>query len=361
MSKKIAFLLFSFSFLILLSSFSLFLGFRSPASMDELLDYERNNVEIFERNKHCVVNVTNIQLARHRWSYSTIEVPRGSGSGFVWDLDGHIITNFHVVDGGQSFVVNFYQDPKPYRAKLIGASQRRDIAVLKLVEKPTKLSPIELYDSDNLLVGQKALAIGNPFGLDHTMTSGIISALDREVETSPDMIMRGMIQTDASINPGNSGGPLFNSQGKMIGINTMIYSTSGNSAGIGLAVPSGIVRQIVPQLIKYGKEIRPALGIQVAPTNIKDYFGVKKGVLIAGIYPENGPAAKAGLKGIWRDRYGEYHIEDVLIAINGKETNSLGDINGILEQRKVGDSVELTILNNHQTRRVSLSLSALTD
>ena len=264
------------------------------------------------------------------------------------------MTNSHVVSGGNSFLVSFHKDKKQYKAKIIGAEPNKDIAILKLVNKPASLKPVKIGSSNNLLVGQKTLAIGSPYGLDHTMTSGIISALKRVIEGFGGVTIKGVIQTDASINPGNSGGPLLNSAGQLIGMNTSIVSTSGASAGLGFAVPVDTIKRVVPQLIKYGKVIRPGLGIGIE----ENYTGERKGLIV--LYTqENGAAEKAGLRGVRQDAYGKRYLGDIILKINGKETNSYNDIYHILDNYKVGDTIEVTFLRNGEIQTTKVKLTPL--
>jgi S1-C subfamily serine protease len=310
--------------------------------MSLFTENEKNTISIFKNSVKSVVNVSNIQIARTSWfETQTSEVPIGAGSGFVWDNKGHIVTNFHVAMDADTFMISFHGDKKQYRAKLVGAEPKLDIAVLKLETFPKKIHPIAVGVSDNLLVGQKTLAIGNPFGLDHTITQGIVSALNRKIPGIGDVTIHGMIQTDSSINPGNSGGPLIDSTGKLIGMNTLIYSKSGSSSGVGFAVPVSSIKRTVPQLISHGKVIRPGLGIGILPEMHKVRFGIEKGIVITFL-DKKGGAFKAGLEGIKRDQYGRYIIGDTILAVNGKEVNNLDDIYHILNLKKIGDKVKVT-------------------
>jgi S1-C subfamily serine protease len=319
---------------------------------------EKNTIKVFQEGVNSVVFVSNMRSARSLWSYGEVEVPAGAGSGYVWDTNGHIVTNYHVVEGGDSFLISFHKDTKQYKAKLIGAEPRQDIAVLQLEERPTHLIPIKVGSSKELVVGQKAMAIGNPFGLDHTVTEGIVSALDRKIDGIGGVKIHGMIQTDASINPGNSGGPLINSSGEMIGMNTVIYSNSGSSAGVGFAVPVDSVKRIVPELIQFGKVVRPGLGIGLANDNIRYHFGIDSGVVIAQIDPK-GPAAIAGLKGMSQDSYGRYYIGDVIVEIDGKKVNSYDDLFHVFDQYKVGENVEVTYLRKNKSQKVKIKLGKI--
>ncbi len=345
-------------FILILITLSLSLTFKGESQLDDnqlLLESEKNTINIFKTSVHSVVNITNVKIGRASWPFGrTQERKGGIGSGFVWDKDGHIVTNSHVVSGGNSFLVSFHKDKKQYKAKIIGAEPNKDIAILKLVDKPDSLKPVQIGSSSNLLVGQKTLAIGSPYGLDHTMTSGIISALKRVIEGFGGVTIKGVIQTDASINPGNSGGPLLNSAGQLIGMNTSIVSTSGASAGLGFAVPVDTIKRVVPQLIKYGKVIRPGLGIGIE----ENYTGTRKGLIV--LYTqENGAAEKAGLRGVRQDAYGKRYLGDIILKINGKETNSYNDIYHILDNYKVGDTIEVTFLRNGEVQTTKVKLTPL--
>jgi len=323
------------------------------------IENEKNSIKIFRETVNSVVNVSTLQkMGSGRWYYGNMDVPAGAGSGFVWDNEGHIVTNFHVVERGNKFQVSFHHDKTQYEAKLVGSAPKKDIAVLKLSKKPAKLSPIKVGSSSNLVVGQKAVAIGNPFGLDHTITAGIVSALDRKIKGIGGVDIHGMIQADTSINPGNSGGPLLDSQGRIIGMNTVIYSGSGTSSGVGFAVPVDTIKRIVPQLIKYGKVIRPGLGIGLLPEHIKARYGLSKGIVISYV-DVNGAAAKAGLKAIGQDRWGRIFLGDIILKIGGEEVNNYNDIFHVLDKRKIGDTVEVEYLRDDQVKKVKVSLGEI--
>lgn len=325
-----------------------------------LLQSEKNTIKIFEENVKSVVNVSNIRIARTGWWFHSeeMEVPAGAGSGFVWDDQGHIVTNYHVIANGDSFVISFHKDKETYDAEVVGTYPQKDIAVLKLKKKPKKLYPIRPGVSKSLRVGQKALAIGNPFGLDHTMTSGIVSATDRKIRGVANVTIHGMIQTDCSINPGNSGGPLYDSQGRVIGMNTMIYSASGSSAGVGFSVPIDAIKSIVPQIIKHGKVKRPGLGIGLLEERLKYHFGIEKGIVVKYVDPKS-PAASAGLEGMSRDRRGRYLLGDILLEIDGKEVNNYDEIFNVLDNYNVGDEVEITFLRGDKKSKTKLKLMEL--
>ena len=325
-----------------------------------LLQNEKNTVEVFNESVKSVVNITNKQVIRSGFwpNLNTQEIPAGAGSGFVWDREGHLVTNYHVVASGDSFVVSFHKDKKQYEAKVVGVEPKKDVAVLKLLEMPEQLHPISIGSSKNLLVGQKALAIGNPFGLDHTITKGIISALGRKIEGIGRVKIHHMIQTDCSINPGNSGGPLLDSEGRLIGMNTAIYSRSGSSAGIGFAVPVDTIKRLIPPLIKHGKIERPSIGILLLDDRISEYikniYKLDKGVVIDTVL-RNSPAAKGGLRGMARDHRG-YSLGDVILEVAGKEVNSYNDIYHALDGKKSGDVVVIRYRRGGSVNQLSLKL-----
>ncbi|WP_372654856.1 S1C family serine protease [Halobacteriovorax sp.] len=326
-----------------------------------LLEDEKNTVSVFENTVKSVVNVTNIKKARRSYfDYDATDIPVGAGTGFVWDNSGHIITNFHVIEGGDSFLITFHGDKKQYKAELVGKVSNKDVAVLKLIERPKNLYPIKVGESKILKVGQKTMAIGNPFGLDHTITSGIISALERKIMGIGNVKIYGMIQTDASINPGNSGGPLLNSKGELIGMNTVIYSKSGSSAGIGFAVPVAIIKRVVPDLIKNGKVTRPGIGIGPASEYQKARLGIKKGIVVLYVDP-NGGAGKAGVQGFTRDQFGRHYSGDIILSIDKKNVDTIDDIYHVLEKYNVGDIVKADVLRDGKIITKEIKLIPIND
>jgi S1-C subfamily serine protease len=319
----------------------------------QLTEDEKNTIEIVKRTQNSVVYVTNIQLVRDFFSWAEEQIPRGTGSGFIWDDQGHIITNYHVIEDGDLFSVTLpNQDQR--QAKLVGKEPAKDIAVLKIEGNLKDLYPVKIGSSDNLQVGQKVIAIGNPFGFDHTVTAGIVSALGRSMPGVGGVTIKDMIQTDASINPGNSGGPLLNSAGELIGMNTMIISPSGASSGIGFAIPVDTIKKIVPQIIKYGRVIRPGLGLTYLPDNYAQQLGIQ-GVIIYSV-PSGSEASKKGIKGLTRGRLGRVVIQDIIKEVDGKTVNSFDDLYNLLENYKIGDTVTLTLERNGQKRKVQLTL-----
>lgn len=286
--------------------------------------------------------------------FSTEEaVPRGSGSGLVWDEQGHIITNYHVIEDGDIFNVTL-PNQQERQAKLIGKEPNKDIAVLKIEGDLKGLYPIKIGSSSNLQVGQKVIAIGNPFGFDHTVTTGIVSALGRSMPGVGGVTIRDMIQTDASINPGNSGGPLLNSSGELIGMNTMIISPSGASSGVGFAIPVDTINKIVPQIIRYGRVIRPGLGITLLSDIYSRRLGIE-GVVVVEVRPES-EAYQKGVRGLTRGRLGRLVIQDIIKEIDGKKVRSYDDLYNLLDSYKVGDRVTLTIERDSKIRKIELTL-----
>ncbi len=306
---------------------------------------EINNIAIFSNVSPSVVFVTNTQLRRQRFSLNVLERPAGSGTGFIWDKSGLIVTNFHVVSGANKIKITL-QSGKTYLAKVVGASPEKDIAVLRIDAPDENLKAIPLGDSSTLSVGRKVLAIGNPFALDTTLTVGVVSALGREIKSMSNRTIKNVIQTDAAINPGNSGGPLLDSMGLLVGINTAIYSPSGASAGIGFAIPVNTIKAIIPQLIEFGRLYRPVLGIET----LTDYWAKRlrvRGVAILSV-KEGFPAQAAGMVGVQEDRRGNIHLGDVIIAINDEPVINEDTLLSLLEQLDSGDAVKVTTLRNEK-------------
>src|SRR6056300_1039477 len=296
---------------------------------------EANTTEIFSKASPAVVFVTNKALRRGLFSLNVEEIPRGSGTGFVWNKAGLIVTNFHVIAGAQRLTVTL-QDRSEHDAEVIGVAPEKVLAVLRIENPPDDLQTLPLGDSSELSVGRKVLAIGNPFGLDTTLTVGIVSALDREIKSPSNRRIKGVIQTDAAINPGNSGGPLLNSLGQLVGVNTAIYSPSVGSAGIGFAIPVNMLKEVIPQLIAYGKILRPILGVELASDRWTRRYGVK-GVAIVRVF-RGLPAAESGLIGASRDYRGNIKLGDVIIAIEDDAIKSQDDYAAALEKYQVGDT-----------------------
>jgi S1-C subfamily serine protease len=319
---------------------------------------ELNHIAVFKAASPSVVNITSLGLEREMFSLNVQEVPQGSGTGFMWDAQGHIVTNFHVIQGARSARVTL-ADQSTHAAQLVGVFADRDLAVLKIDAKPAQLRPLPIGRSADLQVGQAVYAIGNPFGLDQTLTTGIVSALNREIESVTRRTIRGAIQTDAAINPGNSGGPLLDSAGRLIGVNTSIYSPSGASAGIGFSIPVDEVNRIVPRLIRDGRFVRPALGVAYAPQQLNRVLGLPRGVAIVRVVPGS-PAAQAGLRPFVRGERGIV-AGDVLTAVNGQAVESHDDVLTLLERQQPGDRAELTLWRAGSTRTVKVTLAASDD
>jgi S1-C subfamily serine protease len=304
---------------------------------------ELTTISLFEKLSPSVVYVTNLGVRRDRFSMDVTSIPQGTGSGFVWDKKGTIITNFHVVKGAQGVEVTL-ADGSVWKARPIGFEPDKDLAVIAIDAPAELLTPIPVGRSATLKVGQKVMAIGNPFGLDHTLTTGVISGLDREIQAMTGRPISGAIQTDAAINPGNSGGPLLDSQGRLIGINTAIYSPSGAYAGIGFAVPVDTVSRLVPEILEFGKVTKPGLGIQVASSNIAARLDLE-GALVLTVVP-GGPADKIGLRPTMRDTTGRLVLGDILVRLGDQRLKNADDLFRAMDRYKVGDKVELEFLRD---------------
>jgi S1-C subfamily serine protease len=328
------------------------------APVTQIFDTEKATIKLFENAKPSVCYITTLNTRQDYFTRNTEEIPSGTGSGFIWDTDGHIITNFHVIQGGDRATVTL-ADGKTYDAKVVGAAAEKDLAVLKIDAPSAKLKPLPIGTSHDLKVGQAAFAIGNPFGLDQTLTTGIVSALGREIKSLTGRPIRDVIQTDAAINPGNSGGPLLDSSGRLIGVNTQIYSPSGASAGIGFSIPVDEVNWVVPDLIKYGEVRRPVLGISLLPGQYAEQMNVQ-GVMVAEVL-KGGPAAKAGLKALSQDRNGNIVKGDVITAINNVAVLNYNDLVLALEKNNVGDKVQLTIDRDGSEKKMELVLASSAD
>jgi S1-C subfamily serine protease len=322
------------------------------------IEDEKNTIQIFEQAAPGTVFVTQSQIVRDWRTASALEVPAGTGTGFIWDKDGHIVTNFHIIAGGSSWSVTLYNQ-KTYTATLAGGDRNKDIAVLKINAPTSELEPIKLPPEDaTLSVGQKAIAIGNPFGLDHTLTTGIISAIGRDMRGFGGVTIKEMVQTDASINPGNSGGPLLNSKGELIGMNTMILSRTGTSSGIGFALPISVIRRIVPQIIKTGRAEQVGLGILTIPDNVARRYGVR-GVMVQAVM-ENSDAQRAGLQGLVSTQRG-YVIGDIIVGIDDAVVRNLNDLYTAIDGHNAGDVVSVKILRNGKPMTLNIQLFVIND
>ncbi len=320
-----------------------------------LLQNERNTIDIFDKVSPRVVNVSNLRYARVGFfSFDVTEVPAGTGSGFVWDENGYVVTNFHVIRDADRLTVSF-KNGKTMPAKIIGAEPRKDIAVLRVKAEATRgQSKMLLADSSKLMVGQKAIAIGSPFGLDQTLTEGVISALGRSIPGVGGVTIKDMIQTDASINPGNSGGPLIDSRGALLGMNTLIYSETGQGSGIGFAVPANTINRIVTQIIKNGRVVQPGLGIEHFDASVNRQLNID-GLIIRSVSEGSG-AAKAGLRGTHRTRNGDIILGDIIIAIDDKKIRTYDDLYNTLETYQVADTVRVTFLREGKKRTLPVAL-----
>ena len=327
---------------------------RAVTARSDLGEAERNNIEVFRAVSPSVVNITTVEHLANLFSRRITEVPRGTGSGFIWDTSGHVVTNFHVIQGSDGARVTL-ADQSSYEARLVGAFPDRDLAVLRIEAPRDRLPPILLGTSTDLVVGQAVYAIGNPFGLDQTLTTGVVSALDREIESVTRRAIRGVIQTDAAINPGNSGGPLLDSAGRLIGVNTAIYSPSGGSAGIGFAIPVDEVSRIVPRLIRDGRVTRPTMGVSAAPPDFNQALGLGKGLAVVGVEP-GGPAARAGLQPFRRERTGGIVIGDVIVAMEGEPIANFDDMLDQVERHQPGERVTLTVRRGDDEREIEVTL-----
>eukprot|EP00775_Hariotina_reticulata_P001416 gene1416-1758_t len=315
---------------------------------------EQVTVDIFRRSTPSVVNVTNLAARRDAFTMNMLEIPQGAG---------HVITNYHVITDASDIQVTFMGGAE-YSAKVIGLDQDKDIAVLKLgvdsdkeAPPPSLLKPLSVCSSSSdLLVGQKVYAIGNPFGLDHTLTTGVVSGTGREISSISGRPIQDVIQTDAAINPGNSGGPLLDSGGCLIGINTAIYSPSGANSGVGFAIPVDVVRSSVDQIISFGRVVRPILGISFAPDQSSEQLGVK-GILVLNAR-EGGPAWRSGIRGTSRDEYGRLVLGDIITGINGTKIRNSSDLYRLLDKSRVGDALDIEVLRGNAKEHVTATLDA---
>ena len=329
---------------------------RQVTPAGELGAEEKSNIDLFKAVSPSVVYITTLQQRVDLRTRNVSEIPAGSGSGFVWDNAGHIVTNFHVVQRAAGAKVAL-ADHGTYDAELRGVSPQHDVAVLRIKAPASKLPPIRIGTSHDLRVGQKVFAIGNPFGLDQTLTTGIVSALGRTIQSPTGQPIDEVIQTDAAINPGNSGGPLIDSSGRLIGVNTAIFSPSGSNAGIGFAVPVDTVKRVVEEIIATGRYSQPVLGV-----NLNDQLnqlltrraGVQ-GVVVLGVAPGGG-AARAGLRPATQDADGGVELGDVIQKVAGRPVRAPGDIYSALQKHRPGDEVELEILRDGKTETVKVSL-----
>ena len=308
---------------------------------------ERRDIDVFRRARPSVVYITSLALRRNIFSFDVQQIPQGTGSGFVWDRRGHIVTNFHVIQEGDAFSVTL-SDQSEWDAKVAGVAPEKDLAVLRIGAPADRMVPLAQGVSRGLLVGQRVLAVGNPFGLDHSLTVGVVSALGRELQSPSGRRIRDVIQTDAAINPGNSGGPLLDSTGRLIGVNTAIYSPTGASAGIGFAVPVDTVSRLIPQLIERGRAVEAGIGATFIPESYNAQLRTR-GVVINEVVP-GGPAARAGLTGVQVTRSRRIVLGDRILAVDGKPVRSEDDVRDHFEAAGIGATVTVTVARGDQTR-----------
>jgi S1-C subfamily serine protease len=326
----------------------------APLSPGAHIEDERNTIAVFKAVAPSTVFVTQNRVVYDMFAGSAEEVAAGSGSGFVWDTQGHIVTNFHVVKDASSLTVTF-ENQKTFPARVVGVEPLKDIAVIQVKAPAALLVPVHVA-KESLEVGQKAVAIGNPFGLDHTLTTGVISALGRQVHGIGGVTIRSMIQTDTAINPGNSGGPLLDSAGELIGMNTMIYSKSGAYAGIGFAVPASTIARVVPQIIKYGRATEMSLGVGVDPQGrIENRFGIR-GVVVISV-PPGSAAARAGVHGLEQTPDG-LALGDVIVGIGSTKIADYDDLYNALDEHKAGDVVDVKLARNGKVVTMKLDVVA---
>jgi protease Do-like 1, chloroplastic len=325
------------------------------AQSPDFLPDEKNTIAVFQENAPSVVFITNKGLQQDIFTLNETEIPQGAGSGFIWDNKGHVVTNYHVIQNAHSLSVKL-NDQKTFEAEVVGSEPNKDIAVVRIKAPNNELNAVDVGSSDKLLPGQKVIAIGNPFGLDQTLTVGVVSAIGREIQSVTDRTIRDVIQTDAAINPGNSGGPLLDAHGRLIGMNTAIVSPSGAYAGIGFAVPVNTIKSIVPQLIQHGKIVRPGLGVNILQDQIAENAGIE-GVVIATVV-KGGAADQAGLKGIKRS-YGETEVGDIIIAVDGKKVKTADELATELENHKIGDEVTITFQRDGKEQKAKIRLQEI--
>ncbi len=332
-------------------------GMRPVAQpMGDLGADERVNMEVFEQASPSVTYITNKKFRRDYFSLNVTEIPQGTGSGFLWDSKGHIVTNFHVIYEADGIEVKL-MDGKRYDATIVGADPDHDLAVLQINPTNLNISPLMIGSSSDLRVGQKVLAIGNPFGLDSTLTTGIISALDRTIQSMTKRYIHDVVQTDAAINPGNSGGPLLDSFGRLIGVNTAIISPSGTYSGVGFAVPVDTVNRIVTKLIKYGKVGRPGFGISLIPEHIMSRIGIE-GVGILEV-SKGSSAADAGLREVKRLPNGRIELGDIIIEVDESEVKNSTDLVRIMDRHEVGDEVDIVIIRKNVKKTVRIIIQSV--
>jgi len=330
---------------------------RAITPRGDLATDEKACVELFERVSPSVVHITSLAVRRDRFSFNVLEIPQGTGSGFIWNRDGYVVTNFHVIQNAEKARVTL-ADQTTWQAHLVGLTAPKDIAVLKIEAPAERLEPIMVGTSKNLRVGQRVFAIGNPFGLDRSMSTGIISGVNREIRSVGGRLIHGVIQTDAAINPGNSGGPLLDSAGRLIGVNTAIATQSGTFSGVGFAVPVDIVNRIVPDLIRDGRVTRAGLGIIPFEDSRTRSAGVSRGVGVREV-SQGSAAEKAGMLGARMNDLGEIVLGDIIIDVNGNPINEVDDLTTVLEKFRVGEEVDVTVVRGRGKVKLRVKLQVL--
>ncbi len=330
---------------------------RAIMARGDLAADEKATIDLFSSCSPSVVYITTA-VRRNNLNLQITEIPQGTGSGFVWDDQGHIVTNYHVIENSDTAYVTL-NDQTTWTARRVGVAPDKDLAVLKIDTGAHQLLPLPIGTSQDLQVGQKVFAIGNPFGFDQTLTTGVISGLGREIRSRSGRPIAGVIQTDAAINPGNSGGPLIDSAGLLIGVNTAIYSPSGTYAGIGFAVPVDTVNRIIPQLVRSGQVTRPGLGVKILNDQLTRNQGIE-GVVIYDVVPGSA-AANAKLKPAELDGSGRMELGDVIVGIDTTEIATADALFKVLDKYNVGDQVELMVERSGERRTVAVTLQALTD
>jgi S1-C subfamily serine protease len=328
---------------------------RVVAARGNLAEDEQATIELFREASRSVVYIVTATVRQNIFSLNPTQIQQGTGSGFIWDNEGHVITNFHVMQGVTAAKVTL-ADHSVWDAQVVGKEPDKDLVILKIDAPSDRLLPLPIGTSRDLEVGQKVFAIGSPFGFDQTLTTGVISGLGREIQSVTQRPIKGMIQTDAAINPGNSGGPLLDSAGRLIGVNTAIYSPSGAYAGIGFAVPVDIVNRIVPQLLRDGKITRPGLGVEIAPDTLAKQVGIE-GVLVMGV-TRDGPAQRAGIQPT-QINDGEVQLGDIIVGIDAETIVTNNDLFSALDDRNVGDQVQVKLRRGRKVVEVPLVLQAL--
>jgi S1-C subfamily serine protease len=328
-------------------------GLSNPDTVSD----EQNSIEVYKTLSPGVAFITTSQRVEN-WFGEEFEQERGNGSGSIIDNQGHILTNYHVVEGASKLTVSL-GGTKVYPAKFIGGDASTDLAVIKIEPPQTGLTVVPLGDSDKLIVGQKVLAIGNPFGLDRTLTTGVISGLQRPIRARNNRLIEGAIQTDASINPGNSGGPLLDKFGRMIGINSQILSPAGGSVGVGFAIPVNIAKRIIPQLLQFGEVRRPSLGANFLSVEDLAERGVKlpvsSGLLLRSLQA-GGSAEKAGLKGLSQDSFGEIVIGDIILSLDGEKMSDTDALFRFLDKKQIGSTVQAKVFRHGKEITIPIRL-----